>query len=190
MEEGEKKPGAGTTPGIPQNKIVYVILAAAVVILAVVLIAKFGYNTDLLSPAGSQSSFGQLQDSLVHPGITYSGQHHAGITDTNLGARAGIVHQPSCDANQSDCSGTCEYLMTDSQNCGSCGFSCTPGYSCQNGNCISDPTCAGVMCSAGNSCCEGVCISNADPDTCAQRVASGHATENIVVSWENHSIKV
>ena len=60
MEEREKKPDAGTTSGSPQ-KIVYVVIAVAIVILAVVLVAKFGFNRDLLNPAGGQMSLVQRQ---------------------------------------------------------------------------------------------------------------------------------
>jgi hypothetical protein len=43
-------------PGLLQNKILYVIIACAIVILAIVLIAKFGFNMDLLSPASGEMS--------------------------------------------------------------------------------------------------------------------------------------
>jgi hypothetical protein len=46
-------------PGFPQKKIVYAIIALAIMILAVVLIAKFGFNTDLLNPAYGEMSLVQ-----------------------------------------------------------------------------------------------------------------------------------
>ena len=72
MEEGEKKPDAGAISGSPQKKIVYAVLVVAIVILAVVLIAKFGYNTDLLNPTGGQMSLVQRPAALVRANVTIS----------------------------------------------------------------------------------------------------------------------
>ena len=68
MEEGAKKPGAGTLSGSPE-KIVYAVFVIAVVILAVVLVAKFGYNTDLLNPARWADM------SLVQRNLSYKEPH-------------------------------------------------------------------------------------------------------------------
>jgi Stigma-specific protein, Stig1 len=151
MEEGEKKPDAGTISGIPQKKIVYAVLAVAVVILAVVLIAKFGYNVDLLNPAGGQMSLAQRN-------LSYK-------VTTPLVQRVitPIPRLPACPVNQTNCYGACVYLMTDSNNCGTCGFSCSGGVSCNNGRCISNP-CDGVLCPAESYCCDGHCVSNTTPN--------------------------
>jgi hypothetical protein len=151
MEEGEKKPVAGTISGAPQKKIVYAVLAVAVVILAVVLIAKFGYNTDLLNPGGGQMSLVQRMPTAqptfsIRPTVT------------------GIGHVPVCLINQSDCNGACVYLMTDARNCGACGVTCSGASSCKNGKCVSDPNCLGVVCGEGASCCVGRCVSNSNPN--------------------------
>jgi len=69
MGGGEIKAGAGTTYGGPDKKIVYAILAIAVVIRAVVLIAKFGYNTDLLNPASGEISLAGSQGNSAGPGF-------------------------------------------------------------------------------------------------------------------------
>jgi hypothetical protein len=174
MEEGEKKPDAGTTSGDPQKKIVYAVIAIAVVILAVVLIAKFGYNTDLLNPAGGQMSLVQRQVTLVRPNITISEQQPRLTVTTPAFQRVttGIVRLSPCTVNQStDCNGACVYLTTDSKNCGTCGFSCSGALcgahscnTCDNGNCIYDNTCEGVVCSVGYSCCKGRCVSNEAPN--------------------------
>jgi hypothetical protein len=154
MEEGEKKPDAGTMSGSPQKKIVYAVIAIAVVILAVVLIAKFGYNTDLLNPAGGQMS-------LVHGNLSYK--------VTPMVQRVITPFPRLCKANQTGCNGVCVCPMTDTQNCGACGLSCSgrqcgthPCNLCSNGQCIYDPTrlCEGVVCSAGLSCSQGRCVPN------------------------------
>jgi hypothetical protein len=64
MEKDEKKPDAATISGIPQQKIVFGIIAIAVVILAIILIAKFGYNIDLLNPASGEMSLVQRQATM------------------------------------------------------------------------------------------------------------------------------
>jgi hypothetical protein len=108
MKEGEKKPDAGAISGGPQKKIVYAVLAVAVVILAVILIAKFGYNTDLLNPAEGQMSLVQGRDVLK-----------------------------ICPLGTTSCSGTCLNLSFDNRNCGSCGNACNLqiGGSCSGGTC-------------------------------------------------------
>jgi hypothetical protein len=72
MEEGEKKPDASTISGGPQKKIIYVIIAIAVVILAVILIAKFGYNVDLLNPASGEMSLVGHQANAIRRESSYS----------------------------------------------------------------------------------------------------------------------
>jgi hypothetical protein len=175
MEEGEKKPDAGTISGIPQKKIVYAIIAIAVVILAVVLIAKFGYNTDLLNPAGGQMSLVQRPPRTVITMIPPAVQPITVRPITSV-----IVHLSPCVVNQStDCNGLCEYLMTDWNNCGTCGFVCGAHLcnftknnvttikncdSCNHGTCIFDDTCEGVVCAGGDSCCKGRCVPNNLPN--------------------------
>jgi len=46
--------GGRTPPEGPGKKIPYAIVTIAVVILAAVLTAKFGFGTDLLNPAGAR----------------------------------------------------------------------------------------------------------------------------------------
>jgi Stigma-specific protein, Stig1 len=141
MEEGEKKPDAGTLSGSPQMKIVYAIIAVAIVILAVVLIAKFGFNTDLLNPAGGQMSLVQRPPvTIVRPNVTTSGQQpRMEITPAFQRVITDII-PPSCAAGQSICNGRCVYLMTDSENCGTCENDCSklPNVekaACSNGKC-------------------------------------------------------
>jgi hypothetical protein len=170
MEEGEKKPDAGTISGNPQKKIVYAVIAVAVVILAVVLIAKFGYNTDLLNPAGGQMSLVQRPPiTLVRPNITISEQEPRLVVTTPPFHRVTTPFPRLCKANQTGCNGVCVCQMTDTQNCGACGLSCSGRQCgthqcnlCSNGQCIYDPTrlCEGVVCSAGLSCSQGRCVPN------------------------------
>jgi hypothetical protein len=63
MGDENKKPDAPPGPqyGFPQKKILYAIIAIAFVILAVVLIAKFSFNVDLLNPASGEMSLVQRE---------------------------------------------------------------------------------------------------------------------------------
>jgi hypothetical protein len=90
MEQGEKKPDAGTLSGSPQKMIVYAVIAVAIVILAVVLVAKLGYNTDLLNPAGGQMSLVQRQVSTVKVLNTYQNTQSS---QGDGGGRQGIGEQ-------------------------------------------------------------------------------------------------
>jgi hypothetical protein len=154
MGDEEKKPDAQPEPqpGFPQKKILYAVLAIAVVILAVVLIAKFGYNTDLLNPAGGQMSLVQHPATLVRPDVTTSGQQpRLEITPAFQRVITDIPRVSPCAVNQSDdCNGACVYLQTDPNNCGSCGKAC-PAYAhadkvCSGGQCV-------FTCSAGRGDC-------------------------------------
>ena len=173
MEEGEKKPDAGMVSGGPQKKVVYAVLAVAVVILAVVLIAKFGYNTDVLNPAGGQMSLVQRPPiTIVRPNITLSGPGITVTTPAFQRVTTPIVRP--CQGDWTACNGACVYLQTDWNNCGSCGNSCirisqckTGNCSCSNGNCVSDSKCVAVVCQDGfSSCCDGRCVRNDVPHTC------------------------
>jgi hypothetical protein len=149
-------------PGFPQKKIVYAVLAVAIVILSVVLIAKFGYNTDMLNPSGGQMSLAQRN-------LSYK------VTPLVQRVITPFPRLSPCAVNQStDCNGACRYLMTDNKNCGTCGNSCsrinsckTGNCSCSNGNCVSDNNCEGVVCQDGETvCCNGRCVRIDVPHTC------------------------
>jgi hypothetical protein len=151
MDEG-KKPEAGTISGAPQMKIVYAVIAVAIVILAVVLVAKFGYNTDLLNPAGGQMSLVQRPASTIVPLNTITlvpTTKKPGITMTTPPIRPDITVRPRlCPSGQTSCGGVCRDLQTDPDNCGSCGTICDKSYSgsiCVSGICKVD-------CSVGYDC--------------------------------------
>jgi hypothetical protein len=157
MGDENKKPETPpeTQSGFPQKKIVYAVIAVAVVILAVVLVAKFGYNTDLLNPAGGQMSLVQHPATLVRPDVTTSGQQpRLEITPAFQRVITDIPRLSPCAVNQSDdCNGACIYLQTDPNNCGSCGKACSVYPStvpvCSGGKCI-------FTCSAGHGNCNQI----------------------------------
>jgi hypothetical protein len=154
--------GAKTPSGGPDKKIIYAVIGIAVVILAAVLIAKVGYNTDLLNPAGGQMSLVRDPGTLVRPNITISPQQtHLGFTVATTAFQrvtTPIPRLPSCTLNQTDCNGVCVYLQSDPANCGSCGTASTAGMSCKNGQCT---------CPSGQTLCGGHCINtNLDLNNC------------------------
>jgi hypothetical protein len=138
MGTEETKPRAGG----PDKKIVYAIIAVVVVILAVVLVAKFGFGADLLNPAGG-------------PGFT-------GPTPTVV---VEMKKPRLCPIGTSGCGGTCVDLSTDSGNCGSCGRACNSTGFCNRAACYypgGDPLCAGVVCQSDTVCCAGRCVRKDD----------------------------
>jgi hypothetical protein len=80
MEDENKKPETlpELQPGFPQKKIVYVVLVITVVILAMVLIAKFGYNVDLLNPASGEMSLVGHQANAISREPSYSDLNNNG----------------------------------------------------------------------------------------------------------------
>jgi hypothetical protein len=72
MGDENKKPDAppGPQSGFPQKKILYAVIAIAMVILAIVLIAKFGYNVDLLNPASGEMRLAGHQATTNHEFVT------------------------------------------------------------------------------------------------------------------------
>jgi len=163
MGDENKKPDAPSEPqsGIPQKNVVYAVIAVAVVILAVVLVAKFGYNTDLLNPAGGQMSLVQRPSTLVRPDVTISGQQsRLEITPAFQRVITDIPRVSPCAVNQSDdCNGACVYLQTDPNNCGSCGKAC-PAYA------HADPVCSGGQCVFTCSAGRGDCNNQKASDGC------------------------
>ena len=69
---------------------------------------------------------------LVLPGLLFAGGVKNGTGNASAGS---LIQVPGigCSAGQSACSGKCVDLMTDSENCGGCGFSVPYGETCVNG---------------------------------------------------------
>lgn len=62
------------------------------------------------------------------------------------------VKKPTiCSSDMFACNNQCTSIRTDSRNCGRCGVVCSPGMSCQNGNCR-------VNCTANQASCQDGCF--------------------------------
>lgn len=81
------------------------------------------------------------------------------------------------------CNNKCVNLMTDNNNCGTCGNVCDQsiGGSCTNGICHYDP-CVGVVCPiVGTGCCGGRCVDLTSRDncgTCGKKCSLGQYCRN------------
>jgi len=70
----------------------------------------------------------------------------------------------ACPGGQTNCSGNCLNLQTDSANCGACGNACPNGQACVGGVCECATTLCvtvtgSICCLAGQDCCKGQCVS-------------------------------
>jgi Stigma-specific protein, Stig1 len=164
MEEREKKPDAGTISGSPQKKIVYAVLAVAVVILAVVLIMKFGYNTDLLNPASGEMSLVGRQVNSAGPNLEKVSQP----TLSQIRKGSMIIQAGSCSSGQTLCNNICVDLQNDLNNCGTCGNTCT--FINGNGSCLQGQ-CVITRCTKGF-------------DDCDRSRENGCET-NLLTDWKN-----
>jgi hypothetical protein len=138
MEEGEKKPDAGTVAGGPERKIVYAVIVVAVVLLAVVLVARFGFNVDLLDPSGGQMSVVKPRLAVSTIGTVISKDQ----SDVSRPVIATTTPAESCTMMLNGwpapgllCSGVCTYVSFDPGNCGGCGVKCAQGQLCNIGAC-------------------------------------------------------
>jgi hypothetical protein len=64
------------------------------------------------------------------------GKRQTGVIDSFLWFFSGIFSHPSCPTGQTVCNGKCLDLMTDSQNCGSCDYTCFDPAVCIGGQCV------------------------------------------------------
>jgi hypothetical protein len=151
MEEGEKKPDAGTVSGGPQKKIVYALIVVAVVILAVVVIAKFGFNMDLLSPAAGEMSLVQRQSTV--------NREFAKTTIERTAFSANVTSQElSLVANSLSNSPKASVTLVH----GVIGSICNSDSACYDGNCV-DGVCCDHKCEGNCHYCafpghEGTCM--------------------------------
>jgi len=133
MDEEEKRAGAGTPVPVPDKRIVYAVIAVAVVILAVVLVARFGYNVDLLNP-----SFGEMAIAkprvAVAPVKTLSHEPPPDIAPiTTTPTPEGCILGGWTPGIR--CSGVCINALFDPNNCGGCDKKCAAGQLCYNAQC-------------------------------------------------------
>jgi hypothetical protein len=66
----------------------------------------------------------------------------------------------ACPSGLTNCSGICQDLTNDLNNCGTCGTKCTSGQLCSNGKCV-------FNCPTGQTACSGSCVdTTSDQNNC------------------------
>jgi hypothetical protein len=139
MEEEKKEAGAGPTASGPDRKIVYAVIAVAVVILAVVLVAHFGFNVDLLNPSAGEMAIAKVRPTIA-PVRTLSPPVQSAVAGpvivTTTPAESCTLMRNGFPMPGLLCSGTCTETLYNSSNCGGCGVKCAQGQLCKFGTCI------------------------------------------------------
>jgi len=149
MEDHIPHQGPGTTPAGPDRRIVYGVIAVAVVILAAILIANSVFGISLVNPEGGQMSLVRPQVTPIERVTIPTSIPTIIPTTRNLGVAVvthsfGPTHTPLpklCRDGTTGCNGTCVDENTDTQNCGSCGNDCSKlpnvrAASCVDGKCV------------------------------------------------------
>lgn len=113
--------------GFPRISAMHVIIALVVIVLAVIFIAKFGYNIDLISPSSGEMSIAKQR--LVTPVTTLVQKQ---VVRPTLSIRPALSIRPepipTCATPTTMCGDTCVDVKTDSANCGYCGRVCSVAY--------------------------------------------------------------
>jgi hypothetical protein len=114
--ENEKEPKSG----LPQISAMHVIIAVAVIVLAVIFIAKFGFNMDLISPSSGEMAIVKRPVTAVPTLIQKE------VVRPTLSLRPEPV--PTCSVPTTMCGDSCSDTATDPNNCGYCGRVCSVAY--------------------------------------------------------------
>lgn len=114
--------------GFSQVSVMHVVIAVAVIVLAVIFIAKFGFGMDLISPSSGEMA---IVKKPITPVQTRVQGPDVKPTFT--------IRVPTCSPSETPCEGRCTDTLNDPQNCGGCGTVC-PGYPntdryCLDGRC-------------------------------------------------------
>ena len=109
LSEGEKKTDAKTLSGGPDKKIVYAVIAVAVVILAVVLVARFDFNADMINPSSGKTAVA----SFARPTAVQTIIQNPVVKPT-----LSIRPQVFCSGTLTACTNGCTDTMIDLDNCG------------------------------------------------------------------------
>jgi hypothetical protein len=89
-------------------------------------------NQETLVPV-SQVTPGTTAPSVTKKSL--GGKRQISMVDSLFGFISGFISRPVCPAGQTVCGGKCVDLLTDSQNCGSCDYTCFDPAVCISGTC-------------------------------------------------------
>jgi hypothetical protein len=133
-----------TNSRLPKISTVHVVIAIAVLILAVIFIAKFGYNMDLLTPSSGEMAIVKRPVTPVPTLVQNPG------VKVTISLRPVAV--PTCDTPKRTCGDSCVDIYSDPGNCGACGNVCSELYK-GNKN-VAAYGCSGAHCTV-TSCLPG-----------------------------------
>lgn len=178
LTQGSARPGTETTPasaptsgpippGIPtdpQNtmKVIAVAVIAVIVITAVLVFLQISGTLRIFPPAAPVVTPPGTPVTDVTSYIVVETPEPEPTTEVtenqtlNTTIPATLRSSPTptkavvCPSDRRICNAFCRDLMTDEENCGGCGISCSPGEICQAGLCV-------ARCDSGETSCPDGC---------------------------------
>jgi hypothetical protein len=127
-DEKKSDKGKGPACGLPKLSAMHVVIAIAVIVIAVIFVAKFGFGMDLISPSSGEMA-------ILKKPVTPVQQ----VVQTPAVRPTFTLRPPECGRLQTRCGSICVETQSDTENCGGCGTVC-PGYPntdryCLDGRC-------------------------------------------------------
>ena len=120
--------------GFPKISAMHVVIALAVIFLAVIFIAKFGFGTDLISPSSGEMAIVKRPVTPV-PTIVQNP-----VVKPSFSIRPEPI--PTCASPTTMCGESCTDIKTDPNNCGGCDKVCSKldrknvaEFGCSNAKC-------------------------------------------------------
>lgn len=124
----------------------------------------------LIGSCSEVTDFSTCGDGFLNSGETCDGTSLGGATCVDFGFSGGLLQCTECssfDTTQCDCtscgSTECKDLMSDSNNCGSCGTTCLDQESCFEGVCAAWKPCGDTMYLEWENNGEATCWGEATP---------------------------
>jgi hypothetical protein len=164
--------------GLPKISAIHVIIAVVVIVLAVIFIAKFGFNMDLISPSSGEMAIVKrpvtpVQTLVQNPAVKP-------VSSIRPDLRTIPVTAIPCSAPQSLCGDSCVDSASDPGNCGACGNACSnlvrknvAEFGCSNAKCTIK------TCQPGYGDCASQGTTDINSDGCETDLRTG-------MSWINN----
>jgi hypothetical protein len=191
----EKKSDAGKEQksGLPQMSAMHIVIAVAVIVLAVIFVAKFGFGMDLLNSSSGEMAIVkrpvvtpvrtlQPNDAIVRPdrtlmvtpGITVTTTTPVPDVTTPLVTATTTTPIPAVTTQSAAATTTwpCTDTFSDPHNCGGCGNDCTLRSNVEFATCVAG-TCNIINCANSYANCNGPGKTDPTKDGCESNVITG-----------------